>query len=637
MRRAVLLVLSLTLLGVTAGFAGPVVAGEEPPGTTTEVDGRLVLVLDASGSMEEPAPGGGTRIEAARAALTDVVASLPDDAEVGMRVFGATVFSRGDKGACTDTQAVVPVGPLDRDRLTAEIARYAPYGETPIGNALKGAARDLGGDGKRTIVLLSDGEPTCAPDPCRVARSLHRKGVGLTVNVVGLDVNGAARRALRCVASAGGGTYYDVRDPDELAGSLVSVSVRSLREFSVQGTPVEGGTTERDAPPLEPGQYTDVIAEGETTHYYRVAKQPGWGLNVGATTRPPTSESSLEGFELELRTPDGASCGQADDKRTNALRERAIVSAGISYVPGVGRTADETCADAEELVVEVAYDGDGLDKEIELVVAEQPPVADVAALPPGIEDTEPFVGQARVAGEPQPVLGGASFHDAPLLDAGAVYADTLRPGEQLLYRVPVGWGQSARLTVTAGPDPLADEALGVQGNTMQMRAFTPYRQSLYALTYSGAPVSDTGFYNGVDPTALTFALAPVRLRNGELFDFYVDRTTLAGEYVFSVEMGQLDDDTPFAAPITLEVEVLGDVEGEPDFDGPAPALEPSASAEPSSEAPDQSDPPAADESSSDEQSGPGAALLAGAAGVVVLLAAGAVLLRRRSRTAIPGR
>ena len=144
-----------------------------------------------------------------------------------MRVFGATVFSRQDEGACTDTQNVVPVGPLDREALTAEIGRYTPYGETPIGNALKGAARDLGPEGKRTIVLLSDGEPTCAPDPCQVARTLRRQGVDLTVNVVGLDVSGAARRALQCIARAGGGTYYDVSDPDELAGSLVSVSVRS--------------------------------------------------------------------------------------------------------------------------------------------------------------------------------------------------------------------------------------------------------------------------------------------------------------------------------------------------------------------------------------------------------------------------
>ena len=44
----------------------------------------------------------------------------------------------------------MPVGKLDCQLLTKEIDSYKPYGETPIGNALKGAAKDLGTTGKRT-------------------------------------------------------------------------------------------------------------------------------------------------------------------------------------------------------------------------------------------------------------------------------------------------------------------------------------------------------------------------------------------------------------------------------------------------------------------------------------------------------
>ncbi len=619
MRRAALSVLLVSLTGTL--IAGPLVASAGVA-TTADVDGRLVLVLDSSGSMKEPAPGGGTRIEAARAALTDVVESLPDDAEVGMRVFGATVFSRKEKGACSDTQSVVPVGPMDRSALTAAIDRYTPYGETPIGNALKGAARDLGPDGKRTIVLLSDGEPTCAPDPCKVARDLRRDGIDLTINVVGLDVRGPARRALQCVARAGGGTYYGVDDPDELAGSLVSVSVRSLRQFSVQGTPVEGGATERQAVAVEPGQYSDRLPAGESSRYYQVAKARGWGLNVGVTARPAVSEATLEGFDLELRTVDGASCGKAGDRRANVLRERAIVSAGVSFVPGVDRSADETCADAEVLVVEVAYNDDSLDKSFELLVGKQPPATDVEALPPGIEDTDSYVRRARVAGDTELVLGGASFHDAPLLEPGSAYSDTIRPGEQLLYRVSVGWGQSARLTATAGPDAAADEVLGIQGDSMQVRAFTPYRQSLSALTYSGAPVRDGGFYNGVDQDPLTFAVAPVRLRNGELYDFKVDRTDLAGDYFFSVEMGRLDADTRFAAPLTIEVEVVGDVEGVPTF---ADEAVPPASGSPAASATDEASSPAAAE----QDGGGDAALWVGLGLLALAVGAGSIVLLRR--------
>ena len=150
----------------------------------------MVLVLDSSGSMKERTGAGETKIAAAREALTAVIGSLPDEQAVGLRVYGAEVFSRDDPGACTDSRLVVPVETGNRDRLREAVGRYTPYGETPIGHALQEAGRDLGSEGKRTIVLVSDGEPTCTPDPCVVARDLAQQGVDLTIDVVGLDVDG---------------------------------------------------------------------------------------------------------------------------------------------------------------------------------------------------------------------------------------------------------------------------------------------------------------------------------------------------------------------------------------------------------------------------------------------------------------
>jgi Ca-activated chloride channel family protein len=60
----------------------------------------------------------------------------------------------------------------NRSALRQALRTYRPYGETPIGFALQEAAEDLGDEGRRTVVLVSDGEPTCDPDPCEVARDL---------------------------------------------------------------------------------------------------------------------------------------------------------------------------------------------------------------------------------------------------------------------------------------------------------------------------------------------------------------------------------------------------------------------------------------------------------------------------------
>ena len=67
---------ALTLIAAVllAGLSiGPAQADPEPGD-----DGKLVMVLDSSGSMKEPAGDGQTKIVAARTALTRVVNKLPE-------------------------------------------------------------------------------------------------------------------------------------------------------------------------------------------------------------------------------------------------------------------------------------------------------------------------------------------------------------------------------------------------------------------------------------------------------------------------------------------------------------------------------------------------------------------------------
>jgi Ca-activated chloride channel family protein len=59
--------------------------------------------------MQEKTDDGEVKIAAAKTAMDAVVGQIPADTAVGLRVFGAKVFERGDEGACTDSQLVVPV------------------------------------------------------------------------------------------------------------------------------------------------------------------------------------------------------------------------------------------------------------------------------------------------------------------------------------------------------------------------------------------------------------------------------------------------------------------------------------------------------------------------------------------------
>ena len=187
-----------------------------------ELGGALLLIMDASGSMREALPEGGTRLEAAKSALREVVAGLPEETEVGLQVLGG-----GLGGGCEATELIAPVEPLDPDGLSTAIDGFEAGGETPIGRSLEAAGTDLPEAERRSIVLVSDGEDTCAPpDPCDVAEGLEGQGIEVAIETVGFALGGneAARTQLTCIAEATGGEFHDVADAEELSETLGEVS-----------------------------------------------------------------------------------------------------------------------------------------------------------------------------------------------------------------------------------------------------------------------------------------------------------------------------------------------------------------------------------------------------------------------------
>ncbi len=173
------------LAALTAGIAFPAgAAAGEPTGQDAP---KVDLVLDVSGSMRAKDIDGQSRMAAAKQAFNEVLDATPEEVQLGIRTLGADYAGDDRKEGCKDTAQLYPVGPLDRTEAKTAVATLVPTGWTPIG-ALLQAADDLdGGDGSKRIVLISDGEDTCAPlDPCEVAREIAAKGIGLTIDTLGL-------------------------------------------------------------------------------------------------------------------------------------------------------------------------------------------------------------------------------------------------------------------------------------------------------------------------------------------------------------------------------------------------------------------------------------------------------------------
>ncbi len=265
----------------------------------------MLVILDGSDSMNEDAGDGGTRLDAAKSALGELIDAVPEGAKVGLRVYGNELSGVSRAEGCRDTNLVTPVGPLDREGFKSEVDALEGKGRTPIGRSLLKAPDDLGPDGDRTVILISDGGDNCAPPaPCNAARQVAQRGVKLSISVVGLQVDGRVRRQLQCIADAGGGTYVDAQDPDALRRELLAAFARAFRAYDPTGTPVQGAPEADSAPTIGEGQFLDSIRPGETKHY-AVDVKPGQKLFASAVAVPPRGMGGSGGFYGRLITPQG--------------------------------------------------------------------------------------------------------------------------------------------------------------------------------------------------------------------------------------------------------------------------------------------------------------------------------------------
>ncbi len=242
--------------------------------------GSVLLIMDASGSMNRLDGAGVPLIDGAKDALREIVHRLPPDANVGLRVYGHRTSNQDPVAGCVDTELVVPVGPIDRGALNAAIDSFEASGFTPIGLSLQEAAGDLAAAGSGTIILVSDGVDTCAPpDPCEVAEQLAVEGFATQIHTVGFFLNDqAAVNQLQCIADAGHGTFISVDSIDQFFEQLSGLVTEALEGPGRISPRIDGALT-RDLAPLLPwSRYnqgwpaleTDVegtIAIGETLWY----------------------------------------------------------------------------------------------------------------------------------------------------------------------------------------------------------------------------------------------------------------------------------------------------------------------------------------------------------------------------------
>ena len=223
-------------------------------------DKSIELILDASGSMNGKLAGGEAKIAAAKTAVADLAAGISGDVALSFRAYGRQ-WSRSEKN-CNDTSLLVPFGSADavRAEVATTAAGLVAQGYTPITKVLGLAADDLkSAEGKRTIILVSDGKEPCAGDPCLTARKLAAADADLVIHTIGFDVDAQAKYQLQCVARVARGQYFDAASAGDLA--------KTLKEASEAKVETEAIVVARKPKPgklavLEPGFH--VVTDAET-------------------------------------------------------------------------------------------------------------------------------------------------------------------------------------------------------------------------------------------------------------------------------------------------------------------------------------------------------------------------------------
>ena len=574
---------ALGLVPLLASVCGPVLTPAHADGEAP----KIMLILDASGSMAEPDPAGGTKMDAAKTALTSALESIPADAEVGLRVYGAGHDGGGGDAACTDSQVVHPLSALDKPGLTSAIEGFQPRGDTPIAYSLAEAAKDLGDSGKRHIILVSDGEETCDPDPCATIRQLVSNGVDIQIDTVGFGVDDKARQQLQCIAEAGDGSYYDAADANGLESSLERLSARTARPYTVSGTPVQGAPNAADAPVLTAGQYTDVSeasASADTRKFYKVKRQwPNSTIRVNMVARLPGMRvfESLEAadWKLKLRTSSGDAC--QDETNTSGdfsnggnIVSETLVSQQLDLKVSDPLEAEEKCANAEELEFMVGRPaGSGGEQPIEIRVIEEPPTENAADLPTGVTELPRDVSDkipSPASGTPQQVIGGSSFNDAAEITPGTFSAEVI-PGEKLFFKTRLDYGQNAIFAMDGLDltEPVIQNASLSTPAKVAADVYAPDFSNIgsESRTYTLFSVSRT---EGVKPEEPEINMTPeVRFRNrwdspehgglGESRGYAMD-----GYYYYVIGLGSEDFLAGQPATLRFSVAVNGQATGRPE-------------------------------------------------------------------------
>jgi Ca-activated chloride channel family protein len=188
---------------------------------------QVLLVIDVSGSMDESAGGGRSRLEAAKRAAIDGLTRLHPDDEVSLWTFSTPLG-----GATRPYTEVVPFAPMraNAERLRSAIGGLHPEGGTALYTTVRAAQQSMIAqyepDRINAVVVLTDGrnEYPRDNDLDALLRDVNADSLERSVRVFAIAFGDKSDlTTLSSIARASRAAAYDARNPSSINDVFVSV------------------------------------------------------------------------------------------------------------------------------------------------------------------------------------------------------------------------------------------------------------------------------------------------------------------------------------------------------------------------------------------------------------------------------
>lgn len=193
-----------------------------------EPDEKILFILDYSASMTEHL-GKHRKVDLMLDTMSKILPAINKDTHIGLRVYGHKIgFTQYD--ACKASSLLLSPMPGAAEAIQEKLQKNRAKGMTPITYSLKKAVEDdfAGYNGKKHIILLTDGGENCDESPCVWAMELIKTRKDVKIDVIAFNVDDQDDiDQLECTALVTSGKFHRAKTSAELVdGFRKSLNIR---------------------------------------------------------------------------------------------------------------------------------------------------------------------------------------------------------------------------------------------------------------------------------------------------------------------------------------------------------------------------------------------------------------------------